>query len=141
APQLGARVEALGARLDEQLAGVPRGVAHGDFWTENLLTADGRLTGVVDWSGAAGGRLPLVDLWHLLLHSTPGPRGRALGDAVVGWLVPLAQGGGGPMVQAYCRRIGLDADGALLRALAVAYWLEPAAPDLRAYADRRARPP
>ena len=139
-PDLARRVTAIAAALDDQLAGVPRGVAHGDFWPENLLAADGRLSGVVDWSAARAGALPLLDLWHLLAHAEPAARERPLGDAVVGRLLPAAERGGGPLVAAYCQRIGLSPEPPLLRALAVAYWLEHVAGDLRAYADRRARP-
>jgi hypothetical protein len=40
--------------LRGRLAGhmVPRGVMHGDFWPGNLLMADGRICGVIDWESA-----------------------------------------------------------------------------------------
>jgi aminoglycoside phosphotransferase (APT) family kinase protein len=115
---------------------VPRGVAHGDFWAENLLVADGRLRGVVDWSGAGAGRLPLLDLYHLLVDRAEG----MIGDAIVSWLLPAVASGGGPLVASYCARVGLDRDPELLRALAAAYWLEHIAHHLRSYADRAERP-
>ena len=134
--ELAGAVAALGERLEGELAGLPRGVAHGDFWRDNLLAAGSRLTGVVDWSGAGGGRLPLLDLFHLLVDRAGGQ----LGDAVTGWLLPEAERGGGPLVAAYCRRLGLEASPALLRSAAAAYWLDHVAHHLRSYADRRARP-
>jgi hypothetical protein len=135
-PALAPGVVALGERVAAQLAGVPRGVAHGDFWRDNLLADGGRLRGVVDWSGAGGGRLPLLDLLHLLVDRAEGP----LGDAITGWLLPELERGGGPLVRAYCRRLGLEPDPPLLRALAAAYWLDHIAHHLRSYADRAQRP-
>ncbi|MBN1529452.1 MAG: aminoglycoside phosphotransferase family protein, partial [Thermoleophilaceae bacterium] len=66
-------VREIGARLDAELASVPRGFGHGDFFAENLLVSDGRLTGVVDWDSAGPGRLPLLDVLHLVLTSRFGP--------------------------------------------------------------------
>ena len=60
---------AIAARLDSELADVPRGFGHGDFFAENLLVGGGRLAGVVDWDGAGPGRLPMLDLLHLLITS------------------------------------------------------------------------
>ena len=134
--ELAPRVVALGERVDSQLAGLPRGVGHGDFWRDNLLADGGRLRGVVDWSGAGAGRLPLLDLYHLLVDRAPGQ----LGDAITGWLLPEAERGGGPLVRAYCERLGLEPDPPLLRALAAAYWLDHIAHHLRSYADRAERP-
>ena len=44
----------VAARWDA-LAGAPLVLTHNDFWSGNTLWQDGRLTGVVDWSGAALG--------------------------------------------------------------------------------------
>src|SRR4051812_46004924 len=135
-PELAGGVRALGERVEGDLADVPRGVAHGDFWRDNLLADAGGLRGVVDWSGAGAGRLPLLDLFHLLVDHAEG----AVGDAIVGWLLPEAARGGGPLVAGYCRRVGLEPGPALLRSFAAAYWLDHMAHHLRSYADRAQRP-
>ena len=53
---LAGELRQLGLSLDERLAGVRRGFGHGDFWSGNLLVADGRLSGVVDWPSGGPGR-------------------------------------------------------------------------------------
>jgi aminoglycoside phosphotransferase (APT) family kinase protein len=45
-------VRSLAARLELELAGLPRGFGQGDFWGGNLLSDSGRLVGVVDWAAA-----------------------------------------------------------------------------------------
>ena len=44
-PAEASAVRAAAARLDTELAGVPRSFGHGDFFAENLLVAGGRLAG------------------------------------------------------------------------------------------------
>jgi hypothetical protein len=134
------RVEVLGARLTSALEAVPCGFAHGDFWSENLLAEGGRLTGVVDWDYAGEGRLPLLDLFHLLVNEERRRRRVGLGRAIADWLLPSARSGGLPDVRELCRRISLEADPKLLAALAAAYWLDYVARQLELYADRAARP-
>jgi len=58
------------ALLDRCLAGIHHPVLrHGDLGPEHLLTTDGRITGVIDWTDAALGD-PALDLaW--LVHRTP----------------------------------------------------------------------
>jgi hypothetical protein len=112
----------LAARLDRELADVPCGFGHGDFWGGNLLREDGRLTGIVDWEGGGPGRLPGVDLMQLLTApvavqtATPEP-GRGLE-----WLWPRLDTD--VNLAAYFERIGFRADARVLRRLALAFWLE-----------------
>jgi aminoglycoside phosphotransferase (APT) family kinase protein len=133
-------VRALGERLDSQLADVPRGFGHGDFWAGNLLIENGRLAGVVDWDAAGPGRVPLLDFLHLHLIAERRPGGIAWGQAIVEYLLPWAQAGGDSAAQEYCRRIGLDPSPALLAGLVAAYWLNRLAYQLTTYADRSERP-
>jgi aminoglycoside phosphotransferase (APT) family kinase protein len=130
----------LGSRLDEELADVPRGYGHGDFWTRNLLTDEQGLTGVVDWHGGGGGRLPLIDLFHLRLSMVFQRRRQYLGDALVEHLLPWARAGGDEVARDYCRRIGLEITPGRLEALAGAYWITRTARELELYADRVERP-
>ena len=55
--------------LRERLAGhgVPQGVVHGDFWPGNLLIADGRICGVIDWESARADGPLLRDLAHFAI--------------------------------------------------------------------------
>jgi aminoglycoside phosphotransferase (APT) family kinase protein len=41
---------------------VPRTVVHGDFWFGNVLLADGRVSGIVDWEAASLAGEPVRDL-------------------------------------------------------------------------------
>jgi hypothetical protein len=139
-PREAAQLEVLAARLTQSLEGVQGGFAHGDFWSENLLTHGDRLTGVVDWDYAGEGRLPLLDLFHLLVNEERRQRRIGLGRAFTGCLLPSVREGGGPEVRELCRRIGLEADSELLKDLALSYWLDYVARQLELYADRAARP-
>lgn len=60
--ELERRIAAFGAGHPDRLPG--DGAVHGDFHPGNILAADGRITGVVDWDGAARGdhRFDLVVL-------------------------------------------------------------------------------
>jgi aminoglycoside phosphotransferase (APT) family kinase protein len=140
APQAAASVHELGASLDGELEEVPRGFGHGDFWTRNLLAADGRLTGVVDWHLGSPGRLPVVDLLHLRLSAVFQRRRQYLGEALVEHLLPWARSGGDEVLRAYCERIGVELDPGKLEALVKAYWLTRTARELQIYADRIERP-
>jgi Phosphotransferase enzyme family len=132
-------LERVGAALEERLAAVPRGWCHGDFWTGNLLVARGRLTAVLDWDAATPGGLPLLDLLHLMAYADRATRRLPHGLRCTRRLWPLARAGGDAQVRAYCGATGTPADAATLEALAVAYWLERVARDLRTFADRAGR--
>jgi hypothetical protein len=139
-PEPAVSVQQLGASLDRELGDLPRGFGHGDFWTRNLLTERGRLTGVVDWHLGSPGRLPAVDLLHLRLSAVFQRRRQYLGEALVEQLLPWARSGGDDVLQAYCVRIGIDLDARQLEALVKAYWLTRTARELQIYADRVERP-
>ena len=74
---------AIGRDHRDHLAGTD--AVHGDFHHENLLTRDGRITGVIDWDGAGRGdrRFDLVTLRFGLRpdKSTAGARARL--DAIL----------------------------------------------------------
>ena len=135
-----ARLERIGARLEEQLAAVPRGWQHGDFWASNLLVVDGRLASVLDWDSAARRALPLLDLLHLIGHGDRDKRRLSHGTRCAERLWPLARSGGDERIREYCAATGTPDDPATLEALAVAYWLVRAARDVRTFADRTQRP-
>jgi aminoglycoside phosphotransferase (APT) family kinase protein len=70
------------AALRDRLAGhrVSQVVVHGDFWPGNLLIADGRVCGVIDWESAQPDGLPTRDLARFVItfslyldrHTKPG---------------------------------------------------------------------
>lgn len=130
----------LGATLDAELRHLPRGFGHRDFWTHNLLVEGDSLRGVIDWDAAGPGQLPLVDLLHLLLSARRERTREYLGAALVRHQLPWAEGGGDAVVDSYCRRLGIEVDGALLRQLVLAYWLGRIALELRSAPDRAQRP-
>lgn len=131
---------ALGRELDSALADVPRGFAHGDFHGGNLLVGKDRLLGVIDWDAGGPGRLPLLDLFHLLVGVRMAQERSHLGPVVLDYLLPLARAGGDERIGALAARVGFAPDGELLERLALAYWLDFVARDLEKSADRRDRP-
>jgi CelD/BcsL family acetyltransferase involved in cellulose biosynthesis len=126
----GSALRDFGAHLDRELRGIPRGFAHGDFWTGNLLMGSDGLAGVVDWPGAAAGSLPLLDLLHLEVNSVRELTGRQLGSVLIEDALPGMRAGGSEIVRSYCRRLGLDFDAAQSEALVGAYWLQAVAHEL-----------
>jgi aminoglycoside phosphotransferase (APT) family kinase protein len=112
-------------------------MCHGDFWRGNLLAENGRLSGVVDWSAAGTGRLPLLDLLNLLASAR---EPKHFGRALVEYLLPWARTGGDELSRAYFERLGLEVGPEGLEALVVAYWLERSARELDSYGDRARRP-
>ena len=123
------------ARLDIDLAGVPRCFGHGDFFAENLLVEGGRLrawsigtppvrdasarsTCSTCWSRRAGGAWSSPGGRRCSASCCPGH-----GAAGKTSCVATAGGWGRP-------------DAALLERLATAYWLERAAAQLSTHAER-----
>jgi aminoglycoside phosphotransferase (APT) family kinase protein len=139
-PEDAAAVRALAARLESELAGLPRGFAHGDFFAGNLLADGDRLTGVLDWDAAGPGRLPATDLFHLQLTRSPYGTDEGWGRAVLERILPSARAGGDDAVRRYCRELGFEPDPAVLEPLALSYWLGYAAYQLRTHGHRRHQP-
>ena len=129
----------LARQLDSELATVPRGFGHGDFWRENLLVDRGRLIGVADWERAGDGRLPLLDVLQLIVAQPP-LEGQAFGAVVAETLLPWARGGGNAVVRHYFARLGVDASAPLLRSLVLAYWLDRLARELGKCDDKGGTP-
>jgi len=132
-------VRALGRRLAETLAPLPRGFVHGDFWSHNLLVESDRLVGVIDWDSSGPARLPLLDLLHLRISAQRERPRKHLGTALVEDVLPWARTGGDELLRGVARRFGFELDGDLLVALTLAYWLDRTAFELRHFADRTSR--
>ena len=140
APDRQAAVVQVAAALERRLGGVPRCFAHGDFFSGNILSEDGRLSGVVDWDSAGPGGLPLLDLLHLLVTRAGPFADQDWGGAVFERLLPLARQGGDDAVRRYCREVGLQSDPELLETFVWAYWLDYTAYQLRTHLLRRSQP-
>lgn len=135
-----AAVQALGRRLDDELADTRRGFGHGDFFAGNVLVEDGKLAGVIDWDAGGPGRLPLLDLLHLRYHAEHVPSDDGWGPGVLRHLIPWARSGGDEVARAYCARVGVPSDPRWLEAVVVAYWLDRVAYQLQTHVHRRSQP-
>jgi hypothetical protein len=124
-------------RLGSALADVPRGFGHGDFFAGNLLVDGERLTGVLDWDAGGPGRLPLVDLLHLMLTGSYVGPDHDWGPALLGRLLPASRALRDELVARYCAALGIELDEPAYEALVMAYWLGYAAYQLRTHAHRR----
>lgn len=136
APEYGPILAELGERLEAELADLPRGFGHGDFWTGNLLVRSGRLVGVVDWDAAGSGRLPILDLLHLRLSSIRAHKRQHLGPVLLGHLLQPDGLRSDDVTRTYCDRVGIELTSDRFEALLVAYWLSRTAHELRTNADR-----
>jgi peptidoglycan/xylan/chitin deacetylase (PgdA/CDA1 family)/aminoglycoside phosphotransferase (APT) family kinase protein len=136
-PEDAAVVRGLARRIETALRDVPVGFGHGDFWAGNLLAREGRLAGVVDWEGAGTGRLPVIDLLHLLLSSEALRSRRPHGRVAVEYLDQICDD---ELVAAYCERLRLDLRPKQLRMLVAAYWLDYTGDQLARSIDPQTRP-
>jgi aminoglycoside phosphotransferase (APT) family kinase protein len=125
-----AALDVLSARADRTLETLPRGPAHGDFWAGNLLVSGGRLAGVVDWAGAAGGRLPLLDLLQLRVADLREAQGLDLGPALLRFAA-LRDPTDDAAIRDYADRLGLELGELEWHAFLVAFWLDALARALR----------
>jgi aminoglycoside phosphotransferase (APT) family kinase protein len=123
-------LDELSARADRTLETLPRGLGHGDFWAGNLLVAGGRLAGVVDWAGASGGRLPLLDLLQLRVADLRDAHGLDLGPALLRFAA-LRDPRDDAAIRDYADRLGLELGEPEWHALLVAFWLDALARALR----------
>jgi aminoglycoside phosphotransferase (APT) family kinase protein len=132
------KLGALEAMLRRELIGreLPFCWTHGDFWPGNILVrpSDGAVSGIVDWDRAVVGQLPLVDVLHLLAYTRKMRRRTALGEEVVGYLLPAAfTAEERALVDQSVERLALPKGEAFLRAATMLYWLQFAATNLTRY--------
>ena len=135
------RLAEIHSRLHEEA--VPRTAVHGDFWFGNILVANGRVTGVVDWEAGARWGEPARDLarfaliYALYLGGAARPRRAAAGHPGIrvgtwGAAVEYAFDGNGWFPELFRRFLGdglarLGASPAAWRELALAGIAEIAA--------------
>lgn len=120
----------------ERVADVPRVFGHGDFCSNNLLVERGRLGGVIDWEGAGPGRLPLLDLYHLLLLQNCQPNVYQWGRAIASCLVPMSRSADDPSLRRYLSALGLELPASALQDLVCAYWLSRVGYQVSSFAMR-----
>jgi hypothetical protein len=130
-------LRALARWIDAELADLPRGFAHGDFWAGNLLVHGNQLTGVVDWEAGNPSSLPAMDFFHLHLLAGPRPDIYQWGPAIVDHLLPLMRARGDLVTRGYLARLSIDPQPTSLEALVAAYWLERVGYHLATYLERR----
>ena len=130
------QVVRLAEAAEDHLRPLRAGVNHGDFWSENLLVAQGRLAGVIDWDSATGGGLPFVDLLHMYTAALRPPGFDTWGRTFTEGLLPWCVQGGDARLRRYADLIGLEPTPALLHTSAIAYWLSHIGYQVSRYAQR-----
>lgn len=133
------RLARVARLVDAELAGVPTGWAHGDFWPENLVAAGGRLLSVLDWDTASSNELPGLDALDLIGFAAGAGRWMTFGPRLVRIVLPLARERDRRLV-AHFGALEAPSDQNGLEAAAWAWWLRRVALTVRDYPDRRARP-
>jgi hypothetical protein len=78
-----------------------------------------------------------VDLFNLLVAER---ESRYFGRALLEFLLPWARAGGDDLSRSYCARLGIEICPERLEGLAIAWWLERVARELKTYGDRLRRP-
>lgn len=129
-------VRRLAAEAERKLAPLRRGIHHGDFWSENLLVRQGRLTGLVDWDSATGHALPFLDLMHLQTSAVLRPGFDAWGQAFTEHLLPMCAQGGDSRLRRYAHQVGIDSAPTTLWAASIGYWLGHVGYQVSRYAQR-----
>ncbi len=119
--------------LDAAWAGMTSriGIAHGDFGTANILVAEGRISGVIDWEAARRAAAPALDAFNYLdgVERRCNPR-RSIVDTI-----PMLADGDWPVdeerefLSEQLRRSGID--GRFHRSCALLYFLFHVGPQLR----------
>ena len=118
-PRASVQLSRVATALRMDLARLPAVVQHGDLLLSNLLTQQGRLTGVVDWETWHPAGVPGVDLLQLVVFDGLGLGGH-VGSIwrVRPWQSPTYR----RLTQPYFAALGVEVDDRLLHAVAVAWW-------------------
>ena len=76
-------IDAASAAAQRWSAGMGSVLVHGDLWLNNVLVADGRLSGIFDWDGWHPAGLPGTDLVNLLAAQERTRSRRDIGDLLI----------------------------------------------------------
>jgi len=128
-------LDAVAAAVRRWTAGSPSVLVHGDMWLNNMLVADGHLSGVFDWDGWHPAGVPGTDLLNLLAAEERTRSRRDIGPLLISdyWRSPgVVESLRGYMT---ARGVALP-DAAGLASIGVAWWASRVAGSL----DRGKRP-
>jgi hypothetical protein len=128
-------LDAVAAAVRRWTAGSPSVLTHGDMWLNNVLVADGHLSGVFDWDGWHPAGVPGSDLLNLLAAEERTRSRRDIGPLLISdfWRSP----GVVESLRGYMAGRGIAMpDAAGLAAIGVAWWASRVAGSL----DRGKRP-
>lgn len=127
-------VEVVRQRIAPRLLRLPGVARHGDFWAGNLLTQEGRLSGVVDWAAWHPAGAPGEDLVHLFAADRKKRARGQLGDM---WASrPWRQEDFLRLTAPYWRSLDLEPAPADLDAIALAWWASWVAQSLSRHPGR-----
>lgn len=109
--------DAIGAALD----GFPGVLRHGDFWSGNIMSRRGRLSGVIDWDAWHPAAVAGTDLLHFLVAERALRSHRGLGQV---WRRrPWSSEEFGAAAVPYWRALGLAPTAEQLEAVGTAWWM------------------
>ena len=108
---------------------IPSVLQHGDLWTGNLLVAEGKLSGLVDWDSWHPAGLPGVDLLHLLIGEHRLDNFDSLGQMFLSR--PWTSSAFEETISDYWRALGLVPDAQALYAIGIDWWASRITSDLR----------
>jgi aminoglycoside phosphotransferase (APT) family kinase protein len=107
-------------RIDGVMADTRGVMKHGDLWLGNVLTARGRLAGVIDWDGWHPSAVPGSDLVELYMSLDPRRRRQGMDDA---WREkPWRSSSFSDVTAPYWRAVGVDPDERAVDMAALAWW-------------------
>jgi hypothetical protein len=128
-PGLAADLRPAQERARTAAAAVPAVLEHGDLWAGNLLAAQGRLTGVVDWDNWHPAGVPGADLLHVIAMTRRARTRQELGEL---WLErPWAGTAFRDATAGYFGRLGLELTDELAWLAGVSWWAAHVAAGLR----------
>ncbi|MBA3350047.1 MAG: phosphotransferase, partial [Actinobacteria bacterium] len=127
-PEVAAPLTVLGARLQEECAGLPGVMRHGDMWAGNLLVNRGNLAGVIDWDAWHPEGLPGTDVMYLMVAEQWLRKRRDLGGiwAERPWRSAHFQA----VTADYWVGFGIEPRSGLLDAIGIASWAAQASANL-----------
>jgi hypothetical protein len=111
----------IGGAATRWTGDLPAVLLHGDMWLNNLLVADGRLTGLIDWDTWHPGGVPGADLLSLVAAEVRTRFRQDVGELLVDGF--WERGSMETVLHPYFRARGLpDPDRAGRASIAVAWW-------------------
>jgi hypothetical protein len=127
-PEYAPLVTDVSVGIAEALEGLPGLMRHGDFWSGNVITARGELTGVIDWDAWHPAAAPGTDLLHFLVAEQAIRRRQGLGEV---WCCrPWSSEEFTAAAAPYWRALGLSPTAKQLEATGITWWMGQVANNL-----------